>query len=81
MSHGAEPYVRFEYDPEFAGGDYEGTGKFALVPYARVQEAGPEAAFSEATRLDAACVIHYTLDELYDAAGERVEADGPAFRG
>lgn len=81
MSHDAEPHVRFEYDPEFTGGEYEGTGRFALVRYARVQESGPEAAFTEATGLDAVHVVHYTLDELYDASGEPVEDGAPSFQG
>lgn len=79
MSQDSEPHVRFEYDPEFTGGEYEGTGRFALVPYARVQEAGAEAAFTEATGLDAMHIVHFTVDELYDAEGETVEPDAPSL--
>lgn len=73
----AAPHVRVEYDTEFTGGEYDGVGAFAYLPLARVATVGVEAAFAEATRLDPVHMVHHTLDELYDASGERLDGDAP----
>lgn len=70
-----EPRMRVEYDPAFFGGDYHGTGQFALVPVGLVDEhGGVEKAFEHYTGLPAVHIIHYTRDELYDLDGKEFEA-------
>lgn len=70
---------RVNYDPEYTGGDYHGTGLFAHIPFALLnQDMTPEEAFTHATGVAAVHVIHYTLDESYDAAGDRLEGDDAA---
>ena len=71
------PHVRVEYDPEFTGGEYDGVGHFAYLPLAQVEASGVEAAFTAATGLDPVHMVHHTLDELYDASGERLDGDAP----
>jgi hypothetical protein len=79
MSDPAVPHVRFEYDPEFEGGDYPGVGSFAFVAMSEVDELGAEAAFTKKTGLPDTCMVNYSLDDLYDASGARLpdEADEP----
>lgn len=61
---------RVEYDLNFWGGDYRGTGQFAYVPLALLTEAvEPEEAFERHTGFDRHHIVHYMLDETYDAAG------------
>ena len=68
-------YIQVEYDLKFYGGDYDKVGNFALIPESLVNELGLEAAFTKHTGHEACHIIHYTLDELYDASGELVEED------
>ncbi len=65
-----QPYIRFEYDLDFWGGDYSDVGDFAYVPAKRCEKIGYERAFTEQTGIDAQHLIHYSPDELYDADGE-----------
>lgn len=72
------PCVQVEYDSAFWGGDYDGVGKFVLIPLSLIGEYamqspdgndGVELAFTKITTLDSVHIIHYTLDELYDQDG------------
>jgi hypothetical protein len=65
------PFFRVEYDLSFRGGDYSGTGEFAYVPFALIagDALSPEQAFARHTGIDAAHVVHYTLDEAFDDEG------------
>lgn len=74
--HGATvPHVRVEYDLAYCGGDYDGTGRHALVPLALVEATGLEQAFSSVTGHDARHIVHYSLDETFDGEGGRIDDD------
>jgi hypothetical protein len=65
-----DTFFRVEYDANFSGGDYNGVGDFMLVSSNVIdQEGGVEAAFSQKTGLPSDCIIHFTVDELYDING------------
>lgn len=65
---------RVNYDPDYTGGDYHGTGLFAYVPFALLNQGmTPEEAFTHATGVAAVHVVHYSLDESFDAAGDRLD--------
>ena len=68
------PYVRVEYDLNYLGGDYSDVGTFAYVPLMICEKLGVEQAFATFCKVDAAHIIHYTLDELYDNDGNPIEA-------
>lgn len=66
-----QQYVRVEYDEDFFGGDYSKTGDLAFVKLVDVNSLGSvEAAFKATTGIETIHIIHYSLDELYDADGE-----------
>lgn len=67
------PYVQFEFDRKYYGGDYSRTGEFAYVPSSLCDELGHEAAFTAQTGLDSVHLIHYSPDELYTASGDLYE--------
>ena len=64
-------FIRVEYDREYCGGDYKGTGEFVLVP------AGPgvEEAFERITGLSSLRIIHFSPDEMYNSKGNLIEGD------
>jgi hypothetical protein len=66
-------YVQFEYDPEYWGGNYSKAGALALVPLSLCEKLGEEEAFRLTTGIDSVHVVHYTVDELYDTEGNRLE--------
>lgn len=74
-------YLKVEWDPDFCGGAYSGTGRQALVPLARIdayaetgltEEAGVHRAFADATGQDSRHIIYYTVDDRYTADGELI---------
>jgi len=68
------PRVRVEYDPDFRGGDYHGTGRFAYVPAGLADELGSvKKAFTAHTGLPAVHIIHYSMSELCDVNGKPLE--------
>lgn len=76
-------HIRVEYDSLFTGGDYDGVGKFAYIPLSLVEQLaaqdpdgddGVELAFTKITKMDSMHIIHYTMDEHYNQAGELVES-------
>ena len=76
---GTNTFIRVEYDLLFCGGDYNGTGQFAFIPLNLVnkfssqsESDGVDLAFSKTTKIDAMHIVHYTLDEVYDANGNIV---------
>jgi len=78
-----QPHVRVEYDPEFAGGDYNGVGSYVLIPLSDIDARGGgddavQEAFSAQTNLPADCIIHFTQDELYDKSGRMMVHDAVA---
>lgn len=69
-------HFKVEYDLNFWGGNFTGTGEHAYVPFSLVAPAGrltAEQAFLRHTGIDPAHVIHYTFDETYDAAGQELD--------
>lgn len=75
--------IKVEYDATYTGGDYAGVGSTVLIPCARVDALaekdpsggdGVALAFTEKTQLDPSHIIHYSVDERYNEAGERLEA-------
>jgi hypothetical protein len=67
-------YFRVEFDPGYYGGDYRGTGSFALIPASLVKKVNSvESAFLKHTGFDPQHIIHYSLDERYDKNGDRVD--------
>jgi hypothetical protein len=73
-------HVRFEYDVNYSGGNYSDTGKFALVSADLVRLNGPKTAFQQTTGHLPCHIIHYTLEELYDQHGERMEETVSDFK-
>lgn len=67
----AEAYVRVEFDLDYSGGNYAGVGQQVYVPIRLVEDClgNVEQAFAEYTGFKAQHVIHYNLDELFDAQG------------
>lgn len=63
-------YIRVEWDPEFAGGDYDGVGNFALLPVG----CDVETTFTAETGHPASCIVHYSEDELFDADGNSLDS-------
>lgn len=63
----ADAYIRVEFDPEFAGGNYNKVGQFTYIP-ATERDIG--AAFEKQEELPTSCIIHYSLDEWYTKEGE-----------
>lgn len=76
MSVGIDAYIKVEYDPEFSGGNYDGIGRFEMIPLGEVgdTEDAVESAFERRTGLPRTCVVHWCSDELVDAGGEYVDA-------
>jgi hypothetical protein len=70
-----ERYVQVEYDNQFYGGDYTGTGSFILIRVTDVQRLGSvENAFRVMARMEPVHIIHYSEDELYDSKGNHIES-------
>ena len=69
--------VRVEYDLDYAGGDYDKVGEFALIPLDAINavpgtltdDERLKAAFRIITGYDPIDVVHYTFDEVYDQQG------------
>lgn len=78
------PHIKVEYDPLYTGGDYAGTGQFVLIPLSVIEASKAETsaddvvglAFRKHTKQDSMHIIHYTMDEVYNQAGELI--DSPA---
>lgn len=69
-----QTYFKVEYDEEFFGGNYSGTGNLAYIKLIDVNRLGSvEAAFKETTGVETIHIIHYSEDELYDAEGNLVD--------
>lgn len=71
-----EKFIRVEYDLDYSGGNYTSVGEFALIP---VDELGPNGsglkkAFEKHTGHNPQHIIHYSMDELYDADDNLIEA-------
>ena len=67
-------FIRVEYDAEFSGGDYSGSGNFILLSRFLVEKSGSvESAFTKKTGLPADCMIHFSMDESLDERGQRLE--------
>lgn len=91
MTDSTAPHVRIEYHPEFDrdaeirpdfdGRQFAGVGRFALIPLDEVEERGVEEAFVRQVGLPVACMMHHTLDELYDADGNRLPEDAAEVGG
>ena len=75
MSDEPVPHVLFRYHPDYACGEYDAAPLDQLVPLARVREVGPEVAFSEVALLPEEAITGYSLDEIYDAQGNRLPGD------
>jgi hypothetical protein len=60
--------IAVEYDPEYTGGDYDGTGETVYLPVSKIGEHDTEdahdiavwSAFKEATGLDSIHIVHYS---------------------
>jgi hypothetical protein len=63
------PYVEFEYDTDYCGGNYSGVGQFVLVSLASINRYGFERAFELRTGLSRHFIVRYSPDELKDANG------------
>ena len=74
-------HIRVEYDPLFCGGDYNGTGRFALIPLDLIEKFNAESegdgvdlAFSKTTKIDSMHIVSYSMNELFDENGNPVES-------
>lgn len=65
------PFIQVEYDPDFAGGNYDKVGQLAYIP---VTEKDIEIAFEKQTGYPRTCIVHYCPDELYTEDGEFYES-------
>lgn len=78
-AYGAAPegaHFRVEFDLDYWGGDYHGTGDVAYVPFSLLHDARrltPREAFTRHTGHIANHIVHYTLDDLYDAEGNELK--------
>ena len=61
--------IAFEYDMEFADGNYSKVGEFAYVPLALCEELGEEETFEKHTGIDRVHIVHYSSDEIMDQEG------------
>lgn len=77
-----QKHIKVEYDKQFSGGDYSGTGCFSYVPLSLIDECaakdgagddGVAEAFTKHTGVSAAHIIHYSMDELYNRMGESID--------
>ena len=68
-------FIRVEYDLNYWGGEYSDVGSFALLPMDKVEANGfdVEKTFAEVTGHDAAHIIHFCPDEVYDANENLIE--------
>ena len=67
-------YVQVEWDPYFYGGDYNGVGSFAYIPYnENMTDEDLESAFEKHTGRSKTHIIHYSFDELYDEHGDYLD--------
>jgi len=76
-----KPHIQVEYDTTYTGGEYSGTGETVLIPLDLIEAFEKEgsdepvdAAFRKLTHMDSMHIVSYSLDELYNEHGERVEA-------
>lgn len=85
-----DEFIRVEFDPQYTGGDYSGSGQFALIPVKLIEKMaeqdpnfgdGVGQAFTKVTKLDCMHIVHYTTDEHYDKSGEMINDEPPAPRG
>jgi hypothetical protein len=67
------PHIRFEYDLDYAGGNYSKVGDFAYVPAELCLRLGDEEAFEQHTGIDRIHIASYCPDELYDEDGNEWE--------
>ena len=67
-------FVQFEYDTSFWGGDYTGSGTFALVPEVLCTKHGYEGAFERHIGVAPVHIVHYNPDELFDIDGSPLNA-------
>jgi hypothetical protein len=70
-------HFRVEFDLGYWGGNYSGTGDAAFVPFSLLhgpERLTPHEAFTKFTGHIAAHIVHYTLDDLYDADGKPLDA-------
>lgn len=68
-------FIKVEYDPEYTGGDYHKIGEMSLLPLDECEKKGVEVTFSRWMDLDPIHIVHYSLDEHYNALGELIEGD------
>lgn len=69
------PHIKVEFDLNYFGGDYSGTGDIVLIPVALVDAVGGDvhAAFEKLTRYSAANVVYFNSDEQYNDRGTLLE--------
>lgn len=66
-------YVQVEYSLRYRGGDYDGVGDFAYIPDSLqdpLTEDNIAERFKQHTNIDPIHIIHFDLDELFNAEGE-----------
>ena len=68
-------FIKVEYDPEYTGGDYPKIGEMGLLPLDECETRGVDVTFYRWMDLDPIHIIHYNLDEHYNALGERIEGN------
>jgi hypothetical protein len=67
-------YVEFEYDENWAGGEYFDTGKFVYVPLPLVYEVGPRRAFEKTTGISWIHVVSQNGAQYFDKDGAPVSS-------
>lgn len=70
-----EEHIRVEFDRNYFGGDYRGVGEFVLIPVGEISIGanGVKRAFEKRTGLPRQNIIHYTMDERFDADGDPLD--------
>jgi hypothetical protein len=71
----AAEHIQVEYDRNYFGGDYCGVGEFVLIPVDEIPTGanGVKQAFEKRTGLPRQNIIHYTMDERFDADGDPLD--------
>ena len=67
-------HFQVEYDSNYYGGDYDKVGKFVYIPTDLIDVYGsPEKAFEKVTGIDSVHIVHFSLDEIYDSEGDKLD--------
>lgn len=77
MNDQPEPHIRLEYDKDYKGGNYNGTGQYLYLSAIDIDPGNEDEvyeAFEAQTELPRSCVIHYSEDERFTEDGSPLDS-------